>query len=197
MTIALSVLLGAFVALLWLVQLGGPVVVLDGMVQAGLASIRQRPVLMMFSWLTQAGTGATGAFVLLTASGLLWSSSRGALVLPMWAAFIGAEATTWSIKFLTARARPPFLEGLTAASPSFPSAHATVSIVVYGYLALVVVAGTPERFRPETLATAAVMIVLICFSRLVLSLHYLSDVVGGLLVGAFWLLAAWRWVHAG
>ena len=197
MIAALAILAAAFAALLLLVRQGGLVVLLDGLVQAGLAPLRTRPMLVAFDWLTQSGTGGTGAAVALAASGLLWSSGRASLVGPLWLAFVGAEATTWSVKFLTARARPPFLEGLTAASPSFPSAHATVAVVVYGFVALSIAATAPERWRPEIFAAAAVLVVLIGFSRLLLSLHYLSDVVGGMVVGAFWLLLAWRLARLG
>ncbi len=195
MTLTLALLLAAFAALAWLVQSGGLIVTLDGLVQSGLTPLRTRPMLLAFDWLTQFGTGGTGAAVSAAASALLWSAGRGALVGPLWLAFIGAEASTWSIKFLTARVRPPFLEGLSAGSPSFPSAHATVSIAVYGFLALATAAAAPERWRMEILAATALLILLISFSRLLLSLHYLSDVVGGLLIGAFWLLLAWRWAH--
>lgn len=195
MTLTLALLLAAFAALAWLVQSGGLIVTLDGLVQSGLTPLRSRPMLLAFDWLTQFGTGGTGAAVSAAASALLWSAGRGALVGPLWLAFIGAEASTWSIKFLTARVRPPFLEGLSAGSPSFPSAHATVSIAVYGFLALATAAAAPERWRMEILAATALLILLISFSRLLLSLHYLSDVVGGLLIGAFWLLLAWRWAH--
>ena len=196
MIAALGLLAAAFVGLLLLVRAGGAVVVLDGVVQAGLGPLRQRPVLLGFDWLTQAGTGGTGAVVLLVASGLLWSSGRGALAAPLWLAFLGAETTSWSVKFLTDRVRPPFLEGLTAASPSFPSAHATVSMTVYGFLALVIAAGAPEEWRGVVYGVGVAVIALISFSRLLLSLHYLSDVIGGALVGLFWLLLAWWWARS-
>ena len=180
-----------FIALLLAVRAGGAVVVLDGLVQAGLAPLRTQPVVAAFDWLTQIGTGAAGAAVLVVSSGLLWSGGRVGLVGPMWLAFVGAEATSWSVKFLTGRARPPFIEGLTAASPSFPSAHATVAVAVYGFLALAIASGVPGR-RVEIAVVAVVVVGLIGFSRLVLSFHYLSDVVGGALVGAAWLALAWR-----
>ncbi len=192
MIVAAAILAAAFVALLFMVRSGGAVVWFDGVVQAGLAPLRQRPVLLAFDWLTQAGTGATGAIVALVASGLLWSSGRGAMVGPLWLAFLCAEATTWPIKFITDRMRPPFLEGLTAASPSFPSAHATVSVSVFGFMALVIAAGAPERWRLWVYVVAGAFILLIMFSRLLLSLHYLSDIIGGALVGGFWILIAWR-----
>ena len=197
MIAAAGLLAAAFVALSFLVRSGGAVVWFDGVVQAGLGPLRQRPLLLLFEWLTQAGTGATGATVAAVASGLLWSFGRGALVGPLWLAFVGAEATSWPVKFITDRVRPPFLEGLTAASPSFPSAHATVSVSVYGFLALAIASGAPERWRFGVYALAALVVVLIMFSRLLLSLHYLSDIVGGALVGGIWLLLAWRLALAG
>lgn len=179
-----------FAALMLAVRGHGPVVLLDGLVQASLAPLRSKLIVAAFDWLTQMGSGAAGVAVLGGATGILLSGGRPNVVGPMWLAFIGAEATSWSLKFVAGRARPPFIEGLTAASPSFPSAHATVSIAVYGFLALVTAAGLPAR-RTEILAIATLLIALIAFSRLLLSYHYLSDIIGGALVGGAWLAIAW------
>ncbi len=192
--ILLLVLAAAFGLIAWQVQTQGPVVMLDGLVQAALAPLRTRPVLLAFDWLTQAGTGGTGAIVALVASGLLATSGRATLVGPLWIAFVGAEATTWSLKFITGRARPPFLEGLTAGSPSFPSAHATVSVAIYGFLGLAIARGVPPEWRGAVLAGVVALVVLICASRMVLSLHYLSDVLAGAVIGGFWLFVAWRMI---
>lgn len=192
--LGLAAMAVAFVVIALLVREGGPLVVLDGRVQAGLVPLRRRPVLLAFDWLTQVGTGAAAAMVLLGATGLLWSGGRTGLIGPMWLCFVGAEATTWSLKFITARSRPPFLEGLTAASPSFPSAHSTVAVSGYGFMTLAIATGAQDRAVGEVLAAGAILVTLIAFSRLVLSLHYLTDVVGGALVGAFWLLLAWELV---
>ena len=189
MIAALAALAASFGVLLVLVLQGGALVVLDGVIQSSLTPWRTRPVLLAFGWLTQAGSGGTGAAVVAAVSAVLWSAGRGTTTAPLWIALIGAEATTWSIKFLTDRPRPAFIEGLTAASPSFPSAHATVAVAVYGTLAVIVAAEAPASPRMVYLAGIAV-IVLIAFSRLILSLHYLSDVIGGILIGAFWLCLA-------
>ena len=138
----------------------------------------------------QVGTGAAGAVLCLVASGLFWSDGRTRLIAPLWVAFIGAQATTWSLKFITARVRPPFLEGITAASPSFPSAHATVSMAVYAFMALATADGLAQG-RAVVLAVAGLLILAICFSRMLLSLHYLSDVVAGAAVGLFWVVLGW------
>lgn len=191
MIAGLIALVALFLLVLWQVQGGGPLVTFDGLVNAGLAGLRTRPALAGGAWISQVGTGAAGAVLCLAASGLFWSSGRTRWILPIWLAFIGAQATTWSLKFVTARVRPHFLEGITAASPSFPSAHATVSTVVYGFLALAVASGAPQG-RGLVFAVGGLLILAICFSRMLLSLHYFSDVLAGVLVGLFWLLLTWR-----
>lgn len=192
MIAGLGALIAVFCILVWQVQTAGPLVMLDGWVNAGLAPLRSKVSLAGFAWLTQMGTGAVGTVIAFVASGLFWSDGRTRLILPLWIAFIGAQSTTWSLKFVTDRVRPPFLEGVTAASPSFPSAHATVSTAIYGFLALAVAQGVAAESRWAVYAAALALIVLIAFSRLFLSLHYLSDVAAGATVGAAWLMIGWR-----
>ncbi len=188
---ALAGLLALFLLLLWQVQTGGILVTFDGAVNARLSRLRSRSTLAAGAWISQIGTGAAGAVLCLVASGLFWSDGRIRMIAPIWLTFIGAQATTWSLKFITARVRPDFLEGITAGSPSFPSAHATVSVAVYTFLGLAVVAGLAEG-AAIVVAIAAVIVLGICFSRLLLSLHYLTDVVAGAAVGLFWVLLGWR-----
>ncbi len=184
--IALAVL---FLVLLWQVQSGGVLVTVDGLVNAGLKAVRSRATLAAGAWISQIGTGAAGAIVCLVASAALGSGGRTRWVVPIWIALVGAQITTWSLKFITARHRPDFLDGITAASPSFPSAHATVSMAVYGVIALAIADGLP-RGRLAVYAVAGGLILAISFSRLLLSLHYLTDVLAGAIVGLFWVLIA-------
>ena len=189
--IALLVLAVLFAVLLWQVQSGGALVTLDGLVNAGLRTIRWRATLAAGAWISQIGTGAAGAIVCLVTSGALASSGRTRWLVPIWIALVGSQITTWSLKFITARQRPDFLDGITAASPSFPSAHATVSMAVYGVVALAIADGT-ARGRAVVFAIAAALILAISFSRLLLSLHYLTDVIAGATIGLFWVLIAWQ-----
>ncbi len=79
---------------------------------------------------------------------------------------------------------------------SFPSGHMMRTVFVYGLLAFVV-----RRLAPPGLArrlvipAAAVMISLMAFDRLYLEVHWESDVVGGLLLGATALAAAVAWLE--
>lgn len=164
---------------------------LDAAAASALAPFRHGALLAAFAWLTDVGAGHTAFAVGLAASALLWSGGRGAFVGPLWLTLLGAEATTWSLKFAAGRLRPPFLPGIEAASPSFPSAHATVALSLYGYLALVVAAGAPRR-RRAVFFCAGALVALVGFSRVFLSLHYLSDVLAGYAIAAAWLWVGWR-----
>lgn len=189
--IALLGLAALFAVLTLQVQSGGALVRLDGLVNAGLKPLRHRLTLAAGAWISQIGTGAAGAIVCLVASGALWSGGRTRAIVPIWIALVGAQITTWSLKFITARQRPDFLDGITAASPSFPSAHATVSMASYGTIGLTIADGVAQG-RGLILAIAALLILTISFSRLLLSLHYLTDVLAGAIVGLFWVLLAFR-----
>lgn len=191
MIVGLAGLAAVFVLILWQVQSGGWLVTFDGVVNAALTGLRSRPALGAGAWISQIGTGAAGAILCLVASGLFWSDGRGRFVAPIWIVFLGAQGTTWSMKFLTRRVRPNFLEGITAASPSFPSAHATVSMAVYLFLGLAIAQGVPAG-KGAVLTLAVLLILCICFSRMLLSLHYFSDVLAGAAVGLFWVLIGWR-----
>ena len=165
---------------------------LDQAVNAGLEPLRQGPVLAAFRFLTTMGTEAAALPVAIASSGLLAAGRRGGMVAPLWFVLAGAEATTYSLKYLVGRPRPPALAGLAAISPSFPSAHATVAAALYGFLALAIAAGLPRR-RAAVLTGATVIILAIGASRLVLGLQYLSDVLAGYGIGGAWLWVGWRW----
>jgi undecaprenyl-diphosphatase len=78
---------------------------------------------------------------------------------------------------------------------SFPSGHMVRAVIAYGLIAFVV-----QRLAPWPLARtlavpiATVLIVLVAFDRLYLDVHWESDVLGGLLLGAIGLLAGTIWL---
>jgi len=162
---------------------------LDHGVNAFFVPYRTPSLIETFMWITALGAGPAIAGMVAVASALLWSQGRTRLLLPLWITFLGAQGTTWAGKYAIGRPRPAFLDAVTAASPSFPSGHATASTALIGFLAYVTARDLPDlRARFEVVFWCAAIIGLICFSRIFLSLHYLSDVAAGLLVGVFWLL---------
>jgi membrane-associated phospholipid phosphatase len=93
------------------------------------------------------------------------------------------------IKQLIHRHRPVFDDPIqTLATYSFPSGHAMGSTVLYGTLATIIVWQVRAwRVRVLAIAGAALLVVSICFSRIYLGVHYLSDVAAGFLEGIVWL----------
>ena len=85
-----------------------------------------------------------------------------------------------------------------AASASFPSGHALGAVVGVGALLLVALPAVRAALRPLLIALGVVIVLLVGFSRLGLGVHYLSDVIGGYVLGLGWLaattaaFAAWR-----
>jgi membrane-associated phospholipid phosphatase len=112
---------------------------------------------------------------------------------------IGSSLLNTLIKTVVHRARPHLIDPVAVAvGKSFPSGHAQGATVGFGMLVLVFLPIVPRRGRAWLWTGAAGAVALIGFSRIALGVHYLSDVVGGFVIGAAWLLAmtaafsAWR-----
>jgi undecaprenyl-diphosphatase len=92
------------------------------------------------------------------------------------------------LKTLVGRLRPvvdhPVAYG---AGNSFPSGHSLGSIVCYGAVLLAFLPAVPARFRTSAKVVVGAVIALIGMSRLVLGVHYLSDVIGAWALGVAWL----------
>jgi membrane-associated phospholipid phosphatase len=72
-------------------------------------------------------------------------------------------------------------------SYGFPSGHALGSIVLYGFLAYLLVRRYPGQGR-SIYGMAAGLIGAIGFSRLYLGVHYPTDILAGYAVGWLWLM---------
>jgi membrane-associated phospholipid phosphatase len=108
------------------------------------------------------------------------------------AAFVGAELLNTGLKEAFHRARPHFEHPVAPVphSYSFPSGHASVSAAVYGALALLAVQAVRSLWARAAIgASAAGLVAAIGASRVVLDVHYLSDVLAGFSVGVAWLSA--------
>jgi len=124
---------------------------------------------------------------------LLLAARREWIVLAGWlAAFAGGGLLDVVLKLVIRRPRPPgaaaFLQHF---SWSFPSGHAMASLIGYGMLAYVLTLLWIHRRSAQIAVVlgAALLIIVIGFSRLYLGVHYFSDVVGGYAAGVLWLSA--------
>ncbi|MEN8820019.1 MAG: phosphatase PAP2 family protein [Abyssibacter sp.] len=162
----------------------------DTRINQALNSIRADPVVRVFAWITGLGNTETLAAVTLVAMGFLWADRRALFIPGLLLTIVGSQSVTWAGKFLVNRPRPEFLTFVEASSPSFPSAHATGALAVYGFVAYAIARDlrTPQQ-RFELGFWATMLVALIAASRMVLSVHFASDILAGLLVGGFWLLA--------
>jgi undecaprenyl-diphosphatase len=99
----------------------------------------------------------------------------------------GAEFLNLGLKLAFHRPRPE-VAFVSIDTYSFPSGHAMASTAAYGALAYIAWAyvRSPRR-RVLLVAGTIVFVALICFSRLYLGVHYLSDVLAGAAGGLFWL----------
>lgn len=93
------------------------------------------------------------------------------------------------VKVLVHRQRP-FLHGwfVDWSGYSFASGHTIGATLLYGQLALFILPALKARYwRTLTVSSAAFLIALVGFSRIALGAHYLTDVLGGIFFGIFWL----------
>lgn len=106
------------------------------------------------------------------------------------AAFAGGALLERLLKSAVHRRRPPYgTQYLTGTTFSFPSGHATMSLIGCGMLLYVVfVALRPRRsVRTVLLCAGVAFVMLVGASRIYLGVHYPSDVLGGWAVAAAWL----------
>lgn len=111
---------------------------------------------------------------------------------------LGLALLLEAIKLLIGRPRPDAaLRLLEESGDSFPSGHAAGTLAV----CLLALALARRYLRPGAGRYALALLlgalpVAMGASRIYLGVHYLSDVVGGWLLGAAWFCACWAWVRA-
>ncbi|MDJ0974608.1 MAG: phosphatase PAP2 family protein [Planctomycetota bacterium] len=106
-------------------------------------------------------------------------------------ACLSSVGLNFGLKYLIDRPRPTsyFAPGMTEITPSFPSGHALMSTVIYGGFAWLA-----YRRNPVVLGLVGIAIVLIGLSRLVLGVHYPSDVFTGWVIGV-WVVVSLKAVY--
>ena len=102
---------------------------------------------------------------------------------------VGITILVAVLKALFERARPDLGSAIPLPhSYSFPSAHAATAVVLYGGLGLLLAERAESRARAVGwLATAVVVVIAIGTSRILLNVHFVSDVAAGFAVGFAWL----------
>lgn len=100
---------------------------------------------------------------------------------------LGNEASKL-LKDSFARPRPSLEHLVQVKSYSFPSGHAMVGMIVYFFIAYLLIEAIQSRTGKIIVATlAAILLLLIGASRIILQVHYPTDVLGGFALGYIWV----------
>lgn len=139
-------------------------------------------------WLIVLGVCVTVAFVLVKR----WRDVALFII-----TMVGGIALNITLKLSFGRARPDtFFETPQPSSYSFPSGHALLSLCFYGALAVIIT----HRLRSRTArlliwTAAALLVVLIGFSRIYLGVHYPTDVLASYAVALSWVVVVFAFDH--
>ncbi len=165
---------------------GDPLVQLDRAVYAALQGLRTQWGDHLMVIATELGSAAVLIPVIAVVS--LWLVfQRCWRTLGYWLASVAfAEILVWMLKFGLGRSRPNAIySGVDQFS--FPSGHAAMNVVAYGFLSFLLMRGRSARIKMAIALPVAFAILLIAFSRLYLGVHWFSDVLASLSLGLAWV----------
>jgi len=190
LVLVMGYVLSLFIGLVEDVVTSDSIVAIDHLVSQQMSVLSDSVVIDFFILITSLGSTPTTALVILLTSILCWMIAQRYLIVGLLIATVGSTAFTYLSKLLFQRDRPLDIL-LLEQTYSFPSGHATISIALYGFIAYLAVRfGKQFITQIRVVALTVFLCVLIGLSRIVLNEHYLSDVMGGYLVGTLWLTVA-------
>jgi undecaprenyl-diphosphatase len=121
----------------------------------------------------------------------LWYARRGRLGITLVLIALIGRGLSEAQKYWIARVRPDVEPHLVVVkTSSFPSGHAASSMIFYLALAIALTAHT--RWSRIAAAGAILLSLLIGTSRVMLGVHWPSDVIGGWTFGMLWVLLTLR-----
>lgn len=150
-----------------------------------------RPALIIvarvFTFLGEPTVLVGGGFLL---AAWLWRRGKGRFALGLLLVILVGRGMAEAQKYWIARARPRLEPHLVIVkTSSFPSGHATSSMIFYLTLALAL---APPGRRRIAAVCAVLLSLLVGISRVMLGVHWPSDVVGGWSFGLLWVLVTLR-----
>lgn len=110
----------------------------------------------------------------------------------MLVAVVGQFVSAQLIKATLDRARPNLGQLVTVADASFPSGHSAAAAATFGTAAWLIGRGRSASARSIAAGLAVSVAIAVAASRVLLGVHWLTDVVAGLALGWTWCAAAAR-----
>ncbi len=112
---------------------------------------------------------------------------RNLLIFPfLTVVLVGELLLSSTIKQLVDRVRPALNPIAHTLGPSFPSGHTTAAAAFYAAAAVLMSRGRGRSARATLAGLAAGIAVAVAASRVLLGVHFLTDVIGGLALGLGW-----------
>lgn len=183
---------GLFVGIVEDILVSDPIVAVDVRLEHLFAAFRSPRLVDLSLWFTLLGKANIVIAFALASSGVLFLLKKRSYILPLWISLGGSAGTAWLGKFAFHRPRPDgSLSVYLEKSFSFPSGHSTAAVAFYGFIVVVLwreIKNWPARIN--ILFAGLATFFTIGLSRLYLGVHYLSDVIGGFLIGWLWLIIA-------
>lgn len=166
----------------------GPIVELDIRVANLLYIFRDAELLHFFLWVTLLSKWQVIVASVIVTSAILWLWRKNIYILPLLLSVIGSSIVFSMGKSLFHRPRPE-LAYYFENSFSFPSGHSAMAVAFYGFIAYILLCLVKNwKMKANILFVALIVIFFIGLSRLYLGVHFLSDVLGGYLLGVLWLI---------
>lgn len=184
------VILYAFVNLVISVVSNASIIVLDTYLVNLFYFYREESLATFFSLATLLGSSPVVAVVAIILTAFFFVKRKFGYIFSFITTFFGTEFSVYVLKEIFHRARPPLNTAfIVENSFSFPSGHATIAVALYGFIIYILFREFRSRLhRFFILFFGVLLIFLIGLSRLYLGVHFLSDVIGGYLLGLIWLL---------
>jgi membrane-associated phospholipid phosphatase len=116
----------------------------------------------------------------------LWRWRKPSIPLFVASVVLGQVLISNTIKLAIDRARPELRPRAAFSGTSFPSGHTTAAAATYLAVALVLGIATSPRTRAALAGAAVAIAVAVGSTRVLLGVHWFSDVVAGLVIGWSW-----------
>lgn len=197
--LVMGYILALFIGLVEDVVTSDSIVAMDYFVSQQMSLLNESPIVHFFILITSLGSTVITCLVVFLTCVVCWVIRQRYIVIGLLIATMGSTLFTFLTKLLFHRARPVDIL-LLEKTYSFPSGHATVTVALYGFIAYIAIRFSQDFTRQVRILVVTVFFsVLVGLSRIVLNEHYLSDVLGGYLVGALWLtvsISVTEWLRA-
>ncbi len=157
----------------------------DAAIENFVSGFTNSSTIFFFTFITNFVTTGSVITLLVISLVLIWWKSRdyAAMIVLAVGTYLSDEINKW-LKITVGRERPSIDVSLFAEGHSFPSGHAMVGIMFYGFLTYFVFSMLKNsKHKLILVITMSLIIFLIGLSRIVLNVHYPSDVIAGFAAG--------------